>query len=46
MFNNPLTGYIVCLGIVVAVLVLVYLKVTGFTIGQEMTNEFIYSTTR
>ncbi len=33
MFNNPLTGYIVCLGIIVAVLVLVYLKATGFTIG-------------
>ena len=33
MFNKPLTGYILCLGIVLATLLLVYLKVSGFTIG-------------
>ncbi len=33
MFNNSLTGYLVCIGIILAVLLLVYLKVTGFTIG-------------
>jgi hypothetical protein len=33
MFNNPLTGYLVCIGIILAALLLVYLKVTGFTIG-------------
>ena len=39
MFNNPLTGYLLCIGIILATLLLVYLKVSGFTIGQEMTNE-------
>jgi hypothetical protein len=33
MSNKPLYGYLIFLGIIVAVLVLVYLKATGFTIG-------------
>ena len=33
MFNNPLTGYLLCIGIILATLLLVYLKVSGFTIG-------------
>jgi hypothetical protein len=33
MFNNPLTGYLLCVGILLVALLLVYLKVTGFTIG-------------
>jgi hypothetical protein len=33
MFNNPLTGYLLCIGILLVALLLVYLKVTGFTIG-------------
>jgi len=33
MFNNPLTGYLLCIGILLVALLLVYLKVSGFTIG-------------
>ncbi len=33
MFNNPLTGYLLCVGILLVALLLVYLKVPGFTIG-------------
>lgn len=33
MFNNPLTGYLLCIGVLLVALLLVYLKVTGFTIG-------------
>ena len=37
MFNNPWYIWVMCVGVVCVICLVIYLKVIGFTIGQEMT---------